>query len=312
MTDGLKSSSAVDDENKALWAYSLLTLSIVLFSSNHILARAVEGVVPPIGLSFWRWVVATVVLLPFTFRELLTRRDLIRDNWIWLVTLTFFLVSMGNTGVYLGLNWTTAINGGIIASAQPVVTFVMSWLLFREHATAGQALGLAVAVAGVLTVLLNGDLAVLLSFDFNIGDLWLIVSVFGFSLYAVLLRKAPRELSPLALLNVIQFLGIVLLAPFYVWESVYAMPMRLDAVTIGSVLWTGVMVGLAAMALWNKGIFDIGANKASVFVYLRMIFVTVAAIILLDETLEAHHLIAFPLIVAGIYLVTRAKPNPAS
>ena len=264
---------------------------------------------PPIGLSFWRWIVATLVLLPFTYRELLSHRQLIFQYWRPIVVMTFFLVIMGNTGVYLALNWTTAINGGIVAAGQPVVTFVLSWLIFKEHATKGQALGLAIAIAGILTVLLQGDLRVLLSLSFNIGDLWMLVSVFGFSLYAVLLRTAPKGLSPLALLNVIQFLGIVLLAPFYAWETVYVMPMRPDLVTAGAVMWTGLMVGLAAMALWNRGIFTVGANKASVFVYLRMIFVTVAAIVLLDETLETHHLIAFPLIIIGIYLVTRAKPK---
>ena len=293
--------------NIAIRAFLLLSTSAFLFASNHILGRAVEGLVPPIGLSFWRWVVAFLLMLPFTHRELWACRSIVYANWKRIAALTFFLAVMGNTGVYIALNWTTAINGGIVATVQPVVTFALSWIFFRTQATRWQAVGLALAISGVLTVLLRGDLRLLLTLDFNVGDLWMIVSVFGFALYSVLLRNAPKGISSMVLLSLIQFFGIVLLAPFYLWESIYVMPMRADLVTAGSVLWAGVMVGIVAIAVWNQGILYIGANKASAFGYLRTILVALLAILLLGEVLALHHIVAFALVVAGIYLVTGAK-----
>ncbi len=159
----------------------------------------------------------------------------------------------------------------------------------------------------MLIVVLRGDLAALALVEFNVGDLWMVVSVVGFASYATLLRLAPKDVPPLVLLNILQFLGIIVLLPFYIWESIVVMPMHLNTTTVISVLWAGLIVAVAAMGLWNMGDRMIGANKASAFVYVRSLLVTVLAILILDEYLEQYHFAAFALIIVGAYLVSRPK-----
>ena len=291
----------------SLLPYVLLTASQLCFASNHILGRLVEGVVPPIGLSFWRWVGGAILLLPFTWRGLVQAWPIIRARWRILTLLALTLVPLGNTTIYIGLNFTTAINASVIAVAQPAVTFVLAWLLFRDRISRLQAFGAAVAIVGVLTVLSRGDPLALAELELNVGDLFIVVSVLGFALYAILLRKAPAGLSQLTLLSVIQILGGAILLPFYVWESVYVAPMNLDAPTVAAALWAAVVIAILAMWLWNLGVTALGANTASVYVYMRLLFVTIAAIVILDEALHLYHLAAFGLVVAGIGLVSRGR-----
>jgi len=292
---------------RSSWPYVALTLSMLFFASNHILGRLIPGEVPPIGLSFWRWVVATLVILPFTWKELVRETPLIIEHWKILVLLTVFLVILGNTTVYIALQYTTAINAGIVAMTQPAVTILLTWIFFREAVTKSQAIGALIAGGGVLIIIVRGDIQALTNVEFNAGDLWMVVSVLGFTSYAVFLRSAPKGLSNMVLLNILQFLGIIVLLPFYVWETVEVMPMQLNTTTVISVLWAGIIVAVAALWLWIIGNREVGANKASAFVYLRLLMITVMAMVILDETLELYHAPSFVMIIVGVYLVSKAN-----
>jgi drug/metabolite transporter (DMT)-like permease len=292
---------------RALWPYLLLTLSQVCFSSNHILGRAASEFMPPIGLSFWRWMGAVIILLPFTWRNILAAWPAIRANWKEVVFISFALVIMGNTMIYIGLNYTTAINASVLAVAHPAVTFILSWMLFRDSITMGQTVGVAVAMIGVLTVLTHGNPLSLAEFDLNVGDLLILIAVTGLALYSILLRRMPKELTPVAQITVLQLIGAILLSPAYLWETVYVAPVPLTWEALFAILWAAIVIAILAMWLWNLGVAEIGANKASVYVYVRLVFVTIGAILILGETLHAYHFVAFALVFAGIWFVSRAR-----
>ena len=291
----------------AIWPYAALVISMLFFASNHVLGRLIPGEVPPIGLSLWRWVLASLIMLPFTWKGLIHNAPLIRAHWKLFLQLTISLVLLGNTTVYIALNYTTAINAGIVAMAQPAATILLTWVIFQETVSRRQAIGAIIAGVGVTIVILRGDLQALTEIRFNIGDVWMVVSILGFTTYAIYLRKVPKGLPPLVLLNIIQILGIAVLLPFYLWETAYVLPMQLNPITVISVLWAGIIVAIGALLLWNIGNQALGANKASVFIYLRLLMITVLAMIILDEDLSLYHVPSFALIVAGVYLVSKAK-----
>jgi drug/metabolite transporter (DMT)-like permease len=223
--------------------------------------------------------------------------------------MAFCLIVLGNTTIYIALNYTTAINAAIVSSVQPAITFALSWLFYREFVTKGQIFGAVIAIFGVFYIISQGDISVLINLKPNPGDIWMIISVIGFSMYAVLLKKLPPSVPAILTLNVIQCLGIFLLIPFYVWETLYSQPMVLDKVTTVAVLWAGIMVAVAAIGLWNYTNLKLGANKASGTIHLRLIMITIMAIIFLGERLEFFHFIAFGIIMLGVFAITRAKPE---
>jgi drug/metabolite transporter (DMT)-like permease len=290
-----------------LWPFLLLIVSQILFASNQILARFIHGEIPPIGLSFWRWIVATLVVLPFTIKYIRQYGGLIIKEWRIYLGISFCLIVMGNTTIYIALNYTTAINGAIVSSVQPAFTFALSWIIYREFVTKWQIVGAIIATLGVIYVISRGDFAFLVNLRPNPGDMWMILSVIGFSLYAVLLRRLPPSVPAILTLNVIQCLGIVLLIPLYAWESLYYQPMTLNFVTIISVFWAGIMVAVAAIGLWNYANLKLGANKASGTIHLRLIFITIAAIVVLGEQLELFHVIGCVIIMLGVYAITKPE-----
>lgn len=287
------------------WPYILLTLATVFISSNHILGRAIEGHIPPIGLSFWRWTVAALILLPFVRRRLVAHAGQIRTRWPRALLLAFCLVILGNTAIYIGLQQTTAINAGVVSATQPAFVLFLSWLLLRETVTWAQALGLVTALGGVLVTISRGDPAALLGLEVNAGDLWILLSVVGLGFYAVLLIKMPSGLHVLVVVFLIQVLGAVMLAPFYLWETLYVRAMPIDWLTAGAVFYVALVVSNLGVVMWNIGTIEIGAGRGSMFLYVRLMVVTIAAMLLLDEVLEPFHGLGFSLIIGGVWLVTR-------
>ena len=85
--------------------------------------------------------------------------------------------------------------------------------------TKGQTIGALIAASGVLLLILRGNILALGNITFNVGDIWMLASVFGFACYAVFLGQSPKKIPPLVLLNILQILGILILLPFYLWES---------------------------------------------------------------------------------------------
>ena len=150
--------------------YLLLVLTTLFWSGNFVLGRAVHTVFTPFTLSFWRWAVALVILLPFVGCSLRRQKSLLRRHWPILLLLSVLGVVNFNTFVYIGLQSTTATNAVIMLSMTPVLIVALSFLLLRQTVTGWQTLGIGVSLVGVLVIVGRGDLQSLLARQFNPGD----------------------------------------------------------------------------------------------------------------------------------------------
>lgn len=295
-----------------VWPYAMLVAAAFILASNHIVGRTVQGDLPPMGLGFWRIMVATAVLLPIYWRPFVSALPVYRRHWKLFLVMGAALAPMGNAAVYLAYNYTTAINGGIVATVQPVATVVLSYFLLADVISRAQAFGIAIAASGVLVILSAGDLDVLLGFRPNIGDVIMLAAMFGFALHNVLLRRLPKGLpGPVILLGVQVFAAMVIL-PIYIVEMIIYKPVPLTGQAFATIAWIGVVVGVFAVGFTNTAILALGANKASMSNYMRAVFTTVLAILILNEQFQAFHGVAFALVAAGIFLMGRGRWTASS
>ena len=220
------------------------------------------------------------------------------------------LAPMGNAAVYLAYNFTTAINGGIVATVQPVATVVLSYFLLGDRLGRAQALGIGIAASGVLVILSAGSLDVLLSFRPNIGDLIMLAAMFGFAVHNVLLRRLPKGLRGPVILLSVQLFGAIAILPIYIVEMIVYKPVPLTGQAFATIAWVGVVVGVFAVGFTNTAVLALGANKASMSNYIRAVFTTVLAILILKEQFQTFHAVAFVLVAAGIFLMGRRPASP--
>jgi drug/metabolite transporter (DMT)-like permease len=112
--------------------YVLLTLASLFRAGNWTIGRGVHADIPPMAMTFFRWLFAALILAPFAWRHV--RRDwpVLRAHWKILVVLGAIGVGTHNGLAYLGLNYTTATNGVIVNSFMGIVLILSGiWLTSR-------------------------------------------------------------------------------------------------------------------------------------------------------------------------------------
>jgi len=288
-------------KNKRLGIYLLLVLPPLFWAGNSVLARGVADLIPPVAMSFWRWTIALLILLPFTWKQTLKDWPEIKQHWKIIFLLGLFGIASFNTLLYTAAHSTTAINIALTQSVMPVIIVFISFILFRDRITRTQIFAIALCTLGAGYIVIHGDWQRLLQLEFVIGDLIMLLAVSLYGLYSVLLRKRP-DIKPMSFLTSTFAVGVVLLLPLYLWERQTTAPLELSQPVIISLLYVAFCPSILAYLFWNQGIHEIGANQAGLYINLVPLFASLLAVLFLGEHFQTYHLIGIVLIASGLLL----------
>jgi drug/metabolite transporter (DMT)-like permease len=287
--------------------YLLLTLAPLFWAANMVLGRAMRHDIPPVAMSFWRWTIAGVLLLPFVWRDVRKHLPVIRRDWRVLAVLGLLSVTLFNTLCYIGLQWTSATNGTLFNSVIPILIIPLAWLILHERITPRQALGVALSLGGVVTIVAEGDLHNLLSLQFNDGDLWLLAAMVLWAGYTVLLRWRPPELAGLTFLACIVYFGLPGLGLVYAWEIAAGRSLVPSTGVALTFLYYGIFPSILSNLCFNAGVRAVGPNRAGLFAHLMPVFGILLAAAFLGERPQPFHWIGMALVFYGIWLSSTAR-----
>lgn len=287
-------------------AYLLLTLTTLFWAGNFVLARAFSVDIPPITLAFVRWTLAFIVLLPFALPTIYRHGAIIRQYWPRLFLLGALSVGSFNTLAYIGLQSTTALNGSLMQSSMPIMILCLSALVLREPASSKQWAGVLISLVGVLVLISQGNIEVLSAFDFNVGDLWVLLAMFVWACYSLALRWKPKEMSGFAFFSVSLTVGVFLLAPLSLLELDRAIQIKWDTDLYLLLSYLVVFPSILAYLFWNYGVEKLGAHKAGLFIHQVPVWGILMSVFFLSEQVQAFHLWGIALIFTGIYLAVIA------
>ena len=290
--------------------YLLLSITALCWAGNAIVGRLAAGHIPPVTLSFLRWSLAFLLILPFAWKHL--RRDwaAIRGRLGTMVVLSVTGISAFNTLQYWALEHTQALNTLLLQSAAPLFVAGWSLALFGVRLTLAQAGGIALSLSGVLVILLHGDLTTLKSIEFNKGDIIFMVALVIFGLYSVLSLKRP-DIHGLSFVGFTFGCGAVCLVPLLVGELLTRPLMQLDTTNLLTLFYVAVFPSTLAYLCFNRGAQLIGANRAAPFFHVVPVFGSVMAIVFLGEHPQLFHLIGFALVLTGVFVASRKQANTA-
>jgi len=289
--------------NKNNFAYLILILTTIFWSGNFIVGKAASTFqIPPFSLNFYRWFFAGLILLPFTFKELIEKKKYIFDNIIFFTILGVTSITIFNSIVYYSLYYTQVISGILMISTIPVWIIFISSILNIEKTNIFQIIGVVFSLTGVIFIITKADLQIIKNLDFNKGDLSMVVAMFSWAVYSALLKSKKYEISQFALLEVVIITGLIFLTPIYFIEMYLGNVIVLGMPFILTLTYVVFFPGLASFIFWIKGISIIGANRAGVFLHLMPIFGAIMAMIIFNEKFMYYHILGAIFIVAGITL----------
>jgi drug/metabolite transporter (DMT)-like permease len=284
--------------------YLLLSLTSLFWAGNIVLARYVAGHVPPMTLSCVRWIGVFVMLLPFAKPHLEQDWPALRSRLPLMVGLSATGFAFNNALSYWALQYTQALNALLIQSSGPLFVALWSLALFGVRLTWAQLAGIVISLAGVLVIILHGDLGALAGIRFNKGDVMFASAVLAFGLYSALMPRRPKT-HPLSLIWFTTGCGALLLLPFSVWEYSAGYTLKPDLLTAATLVYVVIFPSTLAYLFFNRGIALIGPNRAAPFLHLVPVFGSAMAILLLGEQPRLFHLVGYLLVLAGVVIASR-------
>ena len=281
----------------------MLVCATLFWSGNFIVGKfAFLENIPPLSLVFYRWSLVWLILLPFTFKEILKHKNIILNNLPILFFLGFTSVGLFNSFTYLSLIHTQVINSTLFNTAIPAVIILLCFLFKIEKTNKFQILGLIISVLGILSIITKLDIKIFLSLNFNKGDIIMIGGVITWGIYSTLLKKKKFTLPLLTLVHVISTFGLICVFPQFFYEFSQGQFIEFNTNLFYILIFLALFPSIGSYYCWAGAVSIIGANRAGIFLSLIPLFSTIMAIAFYKEQFQFFHLIGAILIVLGLFL----------
>jgi drug/metabolite transporter (DMT)-like permease len=281
----------------------LALLTTLIWSGNFIIARGIMQDIPPVTLAFFRWLTATLLLLPFVAMQLPGLWKQLRRHAVYIFFTALTGVTLFNTFIYVAGHHTEAINLALIGTtSSPVISVLLARIFLKERITRFRLYGMLICISGILLLLAKGSWASLLQFRFGTGDAWVLAAGLSFAVYNILVRKKPTGINPVSFLFLLFAVGTLLLFPAWLLERNNYPAVNWNLKTTGAVLYLGLGASVISFLCWNAAIARLGAARTALFGNLIPVFSTLEAVLILNERFSILHLASGLLIISGLIL----------
>ena len=288
----------------------MLVLATLFWAGNFIVGKVafVENI-PPMSLVFFRWSLVWLILLPFTYKDIIKFKGVILKNLPLLFFLALTSVGLFNSFTYLALVYTQVINASLFNTAIPAMIILLCFIFNIEKTNRFQIMGLILSVVGILSIITKLDLNILLTLNFNKGDIIMIGGVITWGLYSSFLKKKKFTLPLLTLVHILCTLGLLFIFPQFLFELSQGQIIKFDT-NLGYILvYLALFPSIGSYYCWAGAVAIIGANRAGIFLSLIPLFSTILAMIFYDEKFYFFHFIGSVLIVLGLFLSNKKVIN---
>ena len=285
-------------------------LATVIWSGNFIVARGVIHQIPPFSLAFYRWLTASIIMLPLTLRKFNNEKQLVLIHWKYLFWVSLSGITLFNTLIYIAGHYSPAINLALIGTtSSPVFAILLAAIFLKEKIKPLRILGLVLCITGLVLLLSGGSFDRLVHFHFTAGDWWILAGALCFAIYNTLVRKKPTGITAVNFLFVIFTTGTFLLLPFFIWETSNTAKVAWDLNLVLIILYLGIGASVICYLLWNAAIAGLGSARTALFGNLIPIFSAIEAVWLVNEKITGIQIISDLLVVTGLVIANLPKSN---
>jgi len=280
-------------------------LTVLIWSGNTVVTKASAGLISPGSISFYRWLLAFVVLLPFVGRTAWRNRALVREHWLKLAILGALGMVIYQSLAYEAAKTTSAVNMGVMLALMPLLSTFFASLLAGERLSASSLAGGAISLIGLIYLTSQGDPTRLINGGFHIGDGLMIIAVLSNALYGVMLKRWAMPIPIWQQLFWQIGFSTLLLIPVFLMGDISPV----TTANLPLILYAAIPTSLVAPLCWMIGIQKLGASRTSLLINLLPIVVAALAWALLGEQLHSYHAIGGALALIGVGLGLRKSPT---
>lgn len=282
-----------------LKGYLLAFFTIMMWSLNLIYSAYLAGSLTPVQISFYRWFIALIIMLPFFFKNLKTDWTALKKHWLLILIMALSGISGINYFIYHAGYTASPTNMSLISILGPIFLIILS----AQAISFIQLLGISITVFGVLLIILDGNFANLTNFNFVPGDVFMLGSALLFAAYSLSQRKLPEAVHSSSLLLSAIGLSTLFFTPGFIYQFSLA-----KTLTLGYEVWIilfilGFANSFLAYLCWDNAVPKIGTLAAGSLYYTMPIFTMFFSYIFLNQAPDFIKIIGIAVISAGILLI---------
>jgi drug/metabolite transporter (DMT)-like permease len=283
----------------------LIVVAVYLFwGGNFVFSKIALKEMPGALVAGMRTVFAAIALMAVYRRSRdLSRPPLRRDEYPRLCLIGVCGIAVNQICFLIGLSLTSASHAALVIGLTPFMVLFLAWFRGQEAFTIRRALGLAVAVGGMMLLQrpsAGGQVASLA------GDLLILGAGLSFAVYTVFGKELAAEHGGMAVIAVSYAAGSLFLLPMTLFFA-----SRFDFAQVSASAWWafGYMTVVSSVLCyigWAYALKRLSASRLSAFSYLQPLVATALALPMLGEPVTATLVGGGGLIMAGVFLSERS------
>lgn len=285
-------------------AYALLILATLGWGGNAVAGKLATVGWEPFTLTFLRWFLVAVVILPFAWKPLRKDRAVIEKRWLFFLIVCGFAMGLFNLLMFLALNYTTAINVSIEQASMPLFIILANFVVLSQRVSFLQMVGVSLSILGVLLTSTNGAPLKLIENGLNKGDAIMLVACFFYATYTFGLGWKPK-VHWLSFIWLIAVGACLISLPFALYElSTVSMSMPVPSDWL-ILLFIVIVPSIICQLSFARGVELLGGNRAGLFINLVPLFGSLLAVLVIGEQFQWFHAVGMIMVVGGIMLAER-------
>src|SRR5215468_4994163 len=290
-----------------------LLVQTVISGGTYLVAKRALAEVPVSTLVLWRFLVSGAV---FGLLVLLLPGPAVPPRRAIAATFALgFLAGPLNQGLFFaGLQRSTAAHAALLYALTPIGVYLYSVLRGREAPSARAGLGLLLAFAGALVLLLAHGLRALSGVF--VGDVLILGAVSAWVVYTAEGKAFIGEHGALRATAWSMIAGALWLLPLAPWVLRPDFVLGASAVVKGAIAYLALLTSVVSYLLWYWALGRTDASKVAVFSNLQPVATAIAAWLVLGEHIGWEVAVGGVLVLAGVRVTSAARtgqpPSPAA
>lgn len=280
--------------------WALFIALSVLWGIPYLFIKVAVDELSPAMVVWVRVALGALLLLPIV----IARGDIKRLNvtdWSWIVVFAIVEIALPFGALSYAEIRLSSSTTAILIAAVPILSAIIGWRIgIDDRITKGRALGLAVGVIGVAT---------LVGIDIRGDDLLSVaalgITIVGYSFGPIIVATKLSRAPALSVITMALVVNTLLYAPF-AWVT------RPDGPVSAEAWWSVVILGVFCTALAFITFFaliaEAGPSRTTVITFIAPAVALALGVVVLAEPITWGIIVGFPLVVAGSYLATRKAP----
>lgn len=291
---------------RLFFIYSSVMMSAFFWGSNFNVASIVVQNIDPIFAASERFILASIFIILYCLILRVNLTSVTVSDFFFMAILGLIGITGLNIFFFLGIKYTSPMNGALIMSTTPITTYVLNVIFYESYITRQKILGLLISFIGVSFVIFHGDISNVIDFKLNKGDVFIVVSNLCMAIYTIGCKNWIQKAKSIQVTSfslVFGTLGILVFLIFhgFKFSDIYSV----SALEHELLIYMALAGSVLAYLFWNFGIRAIGPSNTSVFFNFVPIFTMVISYCQGEKT-NNYQFLGIVFVIIGVLITTQS------